>query len=49
MNSPIRVAQAAGIVAGGNAFPSTVKVSKPQTGQAVTIHFDGPVKIDLTH
>src|SRR3981081_4862095 len=48
MNSPIRVAQAAGIVAGGNAFPSPVKVSKPQTSQAVTIHLDGPVKVDLT-
>src|SRR3981081_3078955 len=47
MNSPIRVAQAASIVAGGNAFPSTVKVSKPQTNQAVTIHLDGPVKVDL--
>src|SRR3977135_1733705 len=48
MNSHIRVAQADDIGAGGNAFPSTVKVSKPQTGQAVTIHFDGPAKIDLT-
>src|SRR3979411_892505 len=47
MNSPIRVAQAAGIVAGGHAFPSTVKASKPQTNQAVTIHLDGPVKVDL--
>src|ERR1700704_1004539 len=44
MNAPIRVAQATG----NSSVPSLIKVGKPQTNQAVTIHFDGPVKIDLT-
>src|SRR5258706_4094198 len=44
MNAPIRVAQATG----NNSVPSLIKVSKPQTSQAVTIHLDGPATIDLT-
>src|SRR5712671_817431 len=44
MSAPIRVAQATG----NNSAPSLIKVSKPQTNQAVTIHLDGPATIDLT-
>src|SRR3954452_676016 len=44
MDAAIRTAQATGNPA---AF-SLIKISKPQTNQAVTIHLDGAVKVDLT-
>ena len=44
MNAAIRVAQATG----NPSVPALIKISKPQTNQALTIHLDGATKIDLT-
>src|SRR5258705_8172930 len=48
MTGPIVVAQASNPQGPGGASPRIVAVNKPQGQQAITIHLDGSVKLDLS-
>src|SRR5260370_4617506 len=48
MTGPIVVAQASNPQGPGGASPRIVAVNKPQGEQAITLHLDGSVKLDLS-
>ncbi len=48
MNAPVLLAQLSGTPAQAPAPPKNLKVEKPQSGQAVTVHLDGQTKLDFT-
>src|SRR5258708_17254898 len=48
MTGPIVVAQASNPQGPGGASPRIITVNKPQGQQAITIHLDGSVKLDLS-
>src|SRR5665213_990509 len=47
MNAPVLLAQLSGS-SQPDSSPKTLKVEKPQNGQAVTIHLDGNTRIDFS-
>jgi T1SS-143 domain-containing protein len=48
MNAPIVLAQLSGSSPQSSATPKPLKVAKPQSGQAVTVHLDGATRIDFS-
>ncbi|MFC0243784.1 T1SS-143 repeat domain-containing protein [Rhodopseudomonas telluris] len=48
MNAPVLLAQLSGSSSQSSAAPKSLKIAKPQSGQAVTIHLDGAAKIDFS-
>jgi VCBS repeat-containing protein len=48
MNSRILIAQSTPLASGAGDEARVVKVVRPQTGQAITIHLDGTTKLDLS-
>ena len=47
MNAPVLLAQLSGSLP-QDSSPKTLKVEKPQNGQAVTLHLDGNTRIDFS-
>ena len=47
MDARITVAQTTGSLPNSES-PKVIKLTKPQTDQAITIHLDGATKLDLT-
>jgi hypothetical protein len=48
MNAPVVLAQLSGSPLQPDASPKTLKVDKPQNGQAVTLHLDGSTRLDFS-
>src|ERR1700739_3126005 len=47
MNAPVLLAQLLGSSAQTPASPKNIKLEKPQTGAAVTVHLDGQTQLDF--
>src|SRR5437868_15089792 len=48
MNAPVLLAQLSGSSPQNGAPPKSLKLEKPQGGQAVTVHLDGNTKLDFS-
>ncbi|WP_080507775.1 tandem-95 repeat protein [Rhodopseudomonas palustris] len=48
MNAPVLLAQLSGSSPDSSAISKPLKLAKPQSGQAVTVHLDGATKIDFS-
>jgi T1SS-143 domain-containing protein len=48
MNAPVLLAQLSGSTQTGSTPPKTVRVEKPQNGQAVTVQLDGQTRVDFS-
>src|SRR5438045_4050119 len=48
MNAPVLLAQLSGSSPQSGAPPKSLKLEKPQGGQAVTVHLDGNTKLDFS-